>query len=173
MSGTTWRVGAMVGVIAMTGGAFADETPASVAPGMSVPVDKPAAGTPAAEPAPAKPAELAAAAPGSSTAAAPIAPKPAAVKGGAAALKGTVPVAGATPADYPDLARIQLQYAIRAAMTKVQGKLLKVELEPADGFLVWEVEIVKTDKTVFAVKVDAGSGAVLAVERDEPGRDDE
>src|SRR6185503_8940438 len=104
MSGTTWRVGAIVGVIAMTGGAFADGTPAVGAPGMAVPGEKPAepvkpaAASPAPEPAPATPAALATASPVSSTTAA---PKPVAAHGGAAALKGTVPVAGATPADYP------------------------------------------------------------------------
>jgi len=94
-------------------------------------------------------------------------------KAAAGGIAGTVAVGSATPADYPDLATYPMQGAIRAAITKVQGKVLKVELEPADGFLVWEIELVKSDKTIMAVKVDAGSGAVLKVERDEPGSDEE
>ena len=186
MTGMAWRTGMLIGIIAASGAAAAEDAPPAAQPAAAAPA------VPAAEPAKAaapaksaeadqtappakpisgiKPADLAKVATVSAT---PAAVKPAPAKGAEGGLKGTVAIGDAKPADYPDLAKIQLQYAIRAAMTKVQGKLLKVELEPTGGFLMWEVEIVKSDKTVFAVKVDAGNGAVLAVERDEPGKDGE
>ena len=43
---------------------------------------------------------------------------------------------------------------------------MKTELEDENGFLVYGIEIVTADKTVMDVKVDAGSGKVLAMERD-------
>ena len=115
-------------------------------------------------------APVVAPAPATPAASAPVAPaKPA--TGSPSKLKGTVEIGTAKQADWPDLAKVQLQYAIRAAMTKVQGKLLKVGLEAENGFLIWEVELVKSDKSMYDVKVDAGSGAVLAVEQDEPDTD--
>jgi hypothetical protein len=97
------------------------------------------------------------------------APKPAAATPGG--VNGTLAVGTARPSDFPDLAKIQLQYAIRAAMTKVQGKVLHIGLEAAGWFLVWEVGIVKADHTAWAIKVDAGNGAVLAVNPVEAGED--
>jgi len=184
MNGMAWRMGVLIGIIAAGGGAVADDAPVAAQPAAAPAVPaaepvkadapaKPAAPEPPAEPAKPisgmKPADLAKAAVPSST---PAAVKAAPAKPAEGGVKGTVAVGDAKPAEYPDLAKIQLQYAIRAAMTKVQGKLLKVELESAGGFLVWEVEIVKSDKTIYAAKVDAGTGAVLAVDRDEPEDDD-
>ena len=175
MNGNVWRVGAVLGWMAIAGGAVADD--ATQAPAANVPAQAVKAAqaprtdlAPVADPAALKVAHAAETVNVSTTATTPSA-KPLAkpTKDAIGSINGTVAIGTAKPVDYPDLAKIQLQYAIRAAMNKVQGKLLKVELEAANGFLVWEVEIVKSDKSVFAVKVDAGTGAVLAVERDEPG----
>lgn len=157
---------AVVGWMAVAGLARADEPAPATAP------SKPSATESAASPA-APTAAAGRSATGflSSVPVIKQAAKPAEASAGGIA--GTVAVGSATPADYPDLAKYPMQGAIRAAMTKVQGKVLKVELEPAGGYLMWEVEIVKSDKTIMAVKVDAGSGAVVQVERDEPGSDDE
>jgi hypothetical protein len=165
-------VAVMLGWCAVAGRASADEGSPAAAPAKPAAASATEVAAPAvaAHPADAAPARSATAFLATVPSAKPAAKPEAHAAGGIA---GTLAVGDAKPADYPDLAKIQLQYAIRAAMTKVQGKVLQVELEPAGGFLVWEVEIVKTDHTIFAVKVDAGNGAVLAVERDEPGNEDE
>jgi uncharacterized membrane protein YkoI len=43
---------------------------------------------------------------------------------------------------------------------------LKTELEDENGFLVYGIEVVSADKSVVDVKVDAGTGKVLAMEKD-------
>ena len=44
--------------------------------------------------------------------------------------------------------------------------MLKTTLENENGFLVYGVEVVTADKAVMEVKVDAGSGKVLAINPD-------
>ena len=67
---------------------------------------------------------------------------------------------------YPGLAQITLEQAKDAALSNVQGEVLKIQLEDEDGFLVYGVEIVAPDKSVADVKVDAGNGEVLRVDKD-------
>lgn len=67
---------------------------------------------------------------------------------------------------YPGLARITLEQAKDTALASVQGDVLKIELEEENGFLVYGVEIVGLDKAITDVKIDAGNGDVLLVERD-------
>ena len=55
---------------------------------------------------------------------------------------------------------------VKKALDAVKGEVLKTELENENGFLVYSVEIVTADKSIMDVKVDAGSGKVLAMERD-------
>jgi uncharacterized membrane protein YkoI len=63
------------------------------------------------------------------------------------------------------LARITPEQASVAALTRVPGTVMKVELENEDGNVVYGVEI-KTADGESDVKVDAGDGRVLHVEED-------
>jgi uncharacterized membrane protein YkoI len=67
------------------------------------------------------------------------------------------------------LARITPEQAQAAALAQVPGTAKKVELENEDGNVVYGVEI-KTANGESDVKVDAGDGRVLHVEKD--GEDD-
>jgi uncharacterized membrane protein YkoI len=49
---------------------------------------------------------------------------------------------------------------------------LKTELEDENGFLVYGIEVVSADKSVVDVKVDAGTGKVLAMEKDKADDED-
>ena len=83
--------------------------------------------------------------------------------------KGSISVGNARESDFPGMAKISLQEAMQTAVAKVSGEVLKVELEDENGYLVYGVEIVSLDKATTNVKIDAGSGVVLALEKD---RDD-
>lgn len=76
-------------------------------------------------------------------------------------------------AAYPGLARITLEQAKDTALANVQGEVLKIELEEENGFLVYGVEIVGPDKMITDVKIDAGNGKILLVEKDTPDGDQE
>ena len=69
-------------------------------------------------------------------------------------------------ADFPSLAKITADKAVAQALKAVQGKVLKIGLEDENGFLVYGVEVVTAEKAIVDVKVDAGSGKVLAMDRD-------
>ncbi len=75
-------------------------------------------------------------------------------------------------AAYPGLAQITLEQAKDVAMANVQGEVLKIELEEENGFLVYGIEVVAPDKTVTDVKIDAGNGDILLVEKDTPDGND-
>jgi uncharacterized membrane protein YkoI len=49
---------------------------------------------------------------------------------------------------------------------------LKTELEDENGFLVYGIEVVSADKSVVDVKVDAGTGKVLTMEKDKADDED-
>ncbi len=83
--------------------------------------------------------------------------------------KGSIAVGQAKESDFPGMAKISLKEAMQAALVKVPGEVLKAELEDENGYLVHGVEVVSSDRSVTDVKVDAGTGAVLAVDKDEPG----
>jgi uncharacterized membrane protein YkoI len=80
---------------------------------------------------------------------------------------GTIRLEKQTEADFPALAKLTPDQAVQKALGEVQGRVLKTELENENGFLVYGVEVVTADKTIMDVKVDAGSGKVLAMDRDE------
>lgn len=94
---------------------------------------------------------------------------------------GTIRIESQVEADFPALAKLTSTQAVQKALAAVQGQILKTELENENGFLVYDVEVVTADKTIMEVKVDAGSGKVLAVDRDKAddekhesgGRDDD
>ncbi len=67
---------------------------------------------------------------------------------------------------YPGLATITLEQAKDVALANVQGEILKIELEDEDGFLVYGVEIVTPKKIIANLKIDAGNGEVLRIDKD-------
>jgi uncharacterized membrane protein YkoI len=74
---------------------------------------------------------------------------------------------GPKESEFPGLAKLSLSAAVAAAEKSVAGKTIKAELEEDGGFLIYSVEIVGADKNTSEVKVDAGTGKILAVEKDE------
>ena len=85
---------------------------------------------------------------------------------------GTIRIENQTEVDFPTLAKITPNQAVQKALAAVQGQVLKTELEDENGFLVYGVEVVTADKTIVDVKVDAGSGKVLAMDRDKADDED-
>ena len=69
---------------------------------------------------------------------------------------------------YPGMAQITMEQAKEAALSNVQGEVLKIELEEENGFLVYGVEIVTPENTITDIKIDAGNGDILLVEKDIP-----
>lgn len=80
---------------------------------------------------------------------------------------GSIVLHHQSEAQFPALAKISHAQAISAALKAVKGRPLKTELEDENGFLVYEVEVVRADNVIMEVMVDAGTGKVLAMERDE------
>jgi uncharacterized membrane protein YkoI len=85
---------------------------------------------------------------------------------------GTIRLEKQAEADFPALAKLTLDQAVAKALDAVQGNVLKTELESENGFLVYGVEVVTPEKAIVDVKVDAGSGKVLAMDRDEADDED-
>jgi hypothetical protein len=85
---------------------------------------------------------------------------------------GTIRIEKQVEADFPALAKLSPDQAVQKALAAVQGKVLKTELENENGFLIYGVEVVTADKTIMEVKVDAGSGKVLAMAPDKKDNED-
>lgn len=85
---------------------------------------------------------------------------------------GTIRLEQQSEAEFPSIAKISMDKAVQQALASVHGRVLKAELEDENGFLVYGVEVVTADKTIVDVKVDAGSGKVLAMERDKADDED-
>jgi hypothetical protein len=85
---------------------------------------------------------------------------------------GSIPLVRQSEADFPSLASLTYDQAAQKALEAVPGEVLKTELEDENGFLVYGVEVVTTDKSIVDVKVDAGSGKVLAMDRDKADDED-
>jgi uncharacterized membrane protein YkoI len=81
--------------------------------------------------------------------------------------KGSISVGQAKESDFPGMAKISLEEATQAALARVPASALKSELEDENGYLVYGIEVVSSDRSVTDVKVDAGTGAVLALEQSE------
>jgi hypothetical protein len=79
---------------------------------------------------------------------------------------GSIQVNNDNEAEYASMATISLDSAIQTALNQVPGKVLKAEIENENGYLVYGVEIVKADKQIADVKVDAGNGKILKVDVD-------
>ena len=80
-------------------------------------------------------------------------------------INGTIKVERQAEAEYPSLAKIDMDQAMAAALAAVPGKVLKAELDDENGFLVYEIEVVAANKNVMKVKVDAGDGKVLTTKQ--------
>ena len=80
---------------------------------------------------------------------------------------GSIEVRNGDEAGFTDLAKISFDSAIKSATTTVPGKVLKAELENENGYLVYCVEVVKSDRQIADIKVDAGNGKVLKIEKDQ------
>jgi len=85
---------------------------------------------------------------------------------------GTIRIEKQSEAGFPSIAKISMDQAVQQALASVQGQVLKTELEDENGFLVYGVEVVTADKTIVDVKVDAGSGKVLAMDQDKADDED-
>ena len=85
---------------------------------------------------------------------------------------GTIRIQKQTEAEFPSMAKITMAQAVQNALNSVTGQVLKTELEEENGFLVYGVEVVSTDKSIVDVKVDAGSGKVLAIDHDRADKED-
>ena len=79
---------------------------------------------------------------------------------------GTIKLKRFSEADYPYLAKILPGQAVEKALGKVDGKLLKLALENESDFLVYSIELVTPDRDIVEVKIDSGSGEILALNKD-------
>ncbi len=89
-----------------------------------------------------------------------------------AKLMGSIAVKGNDEAGYAEMAKVSLDEAVQAALQAVPGKVLKVELEDEDGYLVYGVEIAEADRQIADVKIDAGTGKLLKIDPDRNDGDD-
>jgi uncharacterized membrane protein YkoI len=83
-----------------------------------------------------------------------------------ASQKGSIQINNKDEAQVADMAKISLDSAMNEALKQVQGKVVRVELENENGYLVYGVEIAKPDHQVVDVKVDAGNGKILKIDQD-------
>ena len=65
---------------------------------------------------------------------------------------------------FADMAHVPLDSAVKTALQAVPGKALKAALKNMDGSLVYEVQVIKTDRRIIHVEIDAGNSKVLKVE---------
>ncbi len=77
------------------------------------------------------------------------------------------PAGQVAPANLPALAKISFQDALRAALAKAPGSVIKAELEVEDGNLMYSFEIVSADRKITEVEIDAGNGKVLNTENED------
>jgi uncharacterized membrane protein YkoI len=91
------------------------------------------------------------------------------------AIHGTIqlPNEGNQEAVQASLAKLTVQQAINAAVSRQSGTVLRVELQNEDGFLVYNVELASADKKVHEIKVDAGDGSILRIDVDSADRETE
>ena len=87
------------------------------------------------------------------------------------AVHGTIPLPKETA--RASLAKLTVQQAIDAAVSRQSGTVLRVELQNEDGFLVYNVEVASADKKVHEIKVDAGDGSILRIDTDSADRETE
>ncbi len=80
---------------------------------------------------------------------------------------GSIRVNQQPRADFPSMAKLNPRQAIHKAEGAFPGKVLQLALENENGFLVYDVQVVNPNRsTIASVEVDAGTGTVLAVDRE-------
>jgi len=78
---------------------------------------------------------------------------------------GTIKIENQIEADFPAMVKISLNQAVQDALAVVQGQVVKTRLENENNFLVYGVEVVTANRVIVDVKIDAGSGDVLSIDR--------
>jgi hypothetical protein len=73
---------------------------------------------------------------------------------------------------FVDLANIPFESAVKTALKAVPGKVLKAELENEDGYLVYGIEVAKANRQIADVKIDAGTGKILKIDKDQKDSED-
>lgn len=79
--------------------------------------------------------------------------------------KGSVQLNNKDEAQVVGMAKISMDSAMNEALKQVQGKVIKVELENENGYLVYGVEIANADNQLVDVKVDAENGKILKIDQ--------
>ena len=85
-------------------------------------------------------------------------------------INGTIKVERQAEAEFPAMAKINMEQAMAAALAAVPGQVLKAELDDENGFLLYKIEVVTANKTIMKVKVDAGDGKILATKLEKAGK---
>ena len=70
---------------------------------------------------------------------------------------------------YPDMAKITFDHAVSIGLKECPGKLLDVELDQAEGYLFYELDIVTAKNNIMEILIDPGNGNIIRVapEKDE------
>lgn len=69
--------------------------------------------------------------------------------------------------------KITVEQARQTALARVAGTIIEEELEKENGRLVYSIEIKDKDGRVFDVEVDAETGAIFKVEREDDDDDED
>jgi uncharacterized membrane protein YkoI len=77
---------------------------------------------------------------------------------------GSIAVSGDDEQAFAAQATVSASDAARIAATASGAKVVGVELDEDNGFLVWMAEIIGTDGTTMDLTIDAGNGRLLAAE---------
>jgi uncharacterized membrane protein YkoI len=80
--------------------------------------------------------------------------------------KGSIQINNKDEAQVAGMAKISMDSAMNEALKQVPGKILRVELENENGYLVYGVEIARPDHQIVDVKVDAGNAKILKIDQD-------
>lgn len=84
---------------------------------------------------------------------------------------GTIKLGNQAEADFPALAKLSFNQALQKALSEVPGHILKADLGDENGFLFYDIEVVKADNSIVDIKVDAGSGKVVAMLQDKADKE--
>jgi uncharacterized membrane protein YkoI len=63
-------------------------------------------------------------------------------------------------------AKVSIVEAIATVRENVSGTIIKTELEQKHDRLIWEIEVVTTEKQVKEVHIDAQTGTIIDVEEE-------
>jgi hypothetical protein len=75
-------------------------------------------------------------------------------------------------AHYDKLSKISMQQAMQVALDKIsKGKIIEAKLENENGRLIYDIEAVNPKNKTMEIKVDADSGKVLKIAKDDNDKD--